>query len=67
MLRILTIGSFLLVLGNVCLADEAIKQAALGKLATDFTATGIDGKEFTLSQKVAGGKNIVLMFSRAHW
>ena len=58
--------SCLLLSGAVCMADESPK-AAVGKPAPDFTATGIDGKEFTLSKKVSGGKNIVLMFSRAHW
>ena len=67
MLRILTIGSCLLVLGNVGLADEAVKEAAIGKPAPDFSATGIDGKQFTLGEKTASGKNVVLMFSRAHW
>jgi hypothetical protein len=67
MLRILTVGSCLLMFGNVCLADEAVKEAAVGKPAPDFSATGIDGEQFTLSEKTASGKNIVLMFSRAHW
>ena len=42
--------------------------AAVGQLAPDFTATGIDGVEFTLAGKLeAGDKNIVLVFSRANW
>lgn len=42
--------------------------AAVGKQAPDFTAIGIDGKEFTLANKLkAGDRNIVLVFSRASW
>lgn len=67
MLRILTIGSCLLMFGNVCFADEAVMEAALGKPAPDFSVTGIDGEQFKLSEKTASGKNVVLMFSRAHW
>ena len=39
-----------------------------GKPAPDFVATGVDGKQFKLSEKLSGNdKNIVLLFSRAHW
>ncbi len=42
--------------------------AAVGKPAPDFTATGIDTKDFTLANKLrAGDRNIVLVFSRASW
>jgi hypothetical protein len=57
--------SCLLLLGAVCFADDA--PPAIGKPAPDFTVTGIDGKQFKLSEKTASGKNIVLMFDRAHW
>ncbi len=57
----------LLLLGAVCLADDAPLGIAIGKPAPDFTVTGIDGKQLKLSEKTASGKNIVLMFSRAHW
>ena len=74
MLRILTVGGCLWLLGyvaftdgHVAIADEVAKKAAVGKPAPDFTVTGIDGNEFKLSQKTAPGKNVVLMFSRAHW
>ena len=47
---------------------EDDKQATVGQAAPDFTATGIDGMEFTLSDKLkAGNRNIVLLFSRASW
>ena len=54
-------------LAGVCSAQEAPVEVKVGKQAPDFTATGIDGKEFKLSQKLASGKHVVLMFSRAHW
>lgn len=42
--------------------------AVVGADAPDFAATGIDGKEFKLSDKLAKkDKNIILLFSRAHW
>ena len=58
--------SCLLLLSAVCLAQDSA-EATVGKPAPDFTATGIDGKDFKLSDKISSGKNIVLMFSRAHW
>jgi hypothetical protein len=67
MLRILTIGSCLLWLGGTSLAADSVQEVTLGSPAPDFTVTGIDGKDFRLSDKMANGKNIVLMFSRAHW
>ena len=66
MIRCMLSVSCLWLLSAVCCADDAAK-VAVGKPAPDFTATGIDGKEFTLAERLAGGKNIVLMFSRAHW
>ena len=42
-------------------------KAEVGKLAPDFVMTGIDGKDFKLSDKTGKGKQIVLMFSRANW
>ena len=56
-----------MLLGAVCLADGAADEVAVGKPAPDLTVTGIDGKQFKLSDKTASGKNVALMFSRAHW
>lgn len=40
----------------------------VGQPAPDFVVIGVDGKPFKLSEKLSGGdKNIVLLFSRAHW
>ena len=67
MKRILMGCGCLLLLGAVCFADDAADAVAVGKPAPDFTVTGIDGKQFKLSDKTATGKNVALMFSRAHW
>ena len=53
--------------GSIASADE-LQNVVVGSAAPDFTATGIDGKPFKLSEKLANqDKNIVLLFSRAHW
>ena len=59
---------------QVVSADEpsatpaANANAEVGKAAPNFTATGIDGEKFQLSDKLkAGKKNVVLIFSRANW
>ena len=64
---------FVRVIACLCLiavaamADETPK-VEIGKPAPDFAVTGIDGKTFKLSDKLAAGdKNIVLLFSRANW
>ena len=67
MKRFVLICSCLLLLGTLCLADDAASEVAVGKPAPDFTVTGIDGKQFKLSEKTGSGKNVALMFSRAHW
>lgn len=66
MIRCMLSVSCLCLLSAVCTAVDLTK-VEIGKPAPNFTATGLDGKDFTLSEKLAGGKNIVLMFSRAHW
>lgn len=43
------------------------EEVVVGKPAPDFSVTGIDGKSFKLSDKTGAGKNVALMFSRAHW
>lgn len=48
-------------------AQDPVAQLLVSAPAPDFSMTGIDGKEVKLSQLTAEGKNIVLMFSRAHW
>ena len=67
MKRILMGCGCLLLLAAVCSAADAADAVAVGKSAPDFTVTGIDGKQFKLSDKTASGKNVALMFSRAHW
>lgn len=47
--------------------SDAKAEVIVGKSAPDFTVTGIDGKQFKLSDKTKAGKNVALMFSRAHW
>ena len=64
--RTLAVGLVLTASPSV-FADE-VHEAKVGQAAPDFTATGIDGKEFKLSEKLKSGeKNIVLLFSRASW
>jgi len=62
------IGAFVLTfLATATFADEPATAVAVGKASPDITMTGIDGKEFKLSDVAKRGKNTVLMFSRAHW
>lgn len=57
----------LLSMGATASADEAMTPA-VGEPAPDFTIQGIDGKTFTLSDRLGDGeRNVVLLFSRAHW
>ena len=56
-----------LLLATVVHAEAPNASLAVGKPAPDFTVTGIDGKEFKLSDVTASGKHVALMFSRAHW
>lgn len=48
-------------------ADGDEGKVEVGKQAPDFVMTGIDGKEFRLSDKIGKENNVVLMFSRANW
>ena len=52
---------------TVCHADPGQNTVEVGKAAPDITMTGIDGKDFKLSEITGSGKNVALMFSRAHW
>ena len=60
-----------LALGLLLFAASAVAQdsakVAVDKAAPDFTVTGIDGKQFKLSDIAKRGKNVALMFSRANW
>ena len=67
MLRTVLISACCTVMPVIASGAEEPKQAVVGQPAANFTVTGIDGKEFQLSDKLAGEKNLVLMFSRAHW
>ena len=60
--RLLCLTATVLFAANSLQAEEV----AVGKPAPDFKATDIDGKEVKLSDWV-GKKQIVLVFSRAHW
>lgn len=48
-------------------SSTTAQDVAVGKKAPDITMTGIDGKEFKLSDAAKQGKNVALMFSRANW
>lgn len=62
----LVIPLILMFICSISVAQES--GVRIGAAAPDFVATGIDGKSFKLSEKLASGeKNIVLLFSRAHW
>lgn len=65
-MRKLLLPITLLFIASTSFAQEDVK-VAVGKQAPDFTVTGIDSKDFKLSDKIGKDKNIVLMFSRAHW
>ena len=51
---------------SISVAQDSPK-ATVGQQAPDFEVTGADGKTFKLSDKAKEGKNVALMFSRAHW
>jgi hypothetical protein len=52
---------------SVACGNDAASEVQVGRAAPDFSVTGIDGKAFKLSDKTKAGKNVALMFSRAHW
>ncbi|RMF40226.1 MAG: hypothetical protein D6753_12115 [Planctomycetota bacterium] len=53
------------VIGGV--SARGAEPLKVGDRAPDFSVTGIDGKQFSLSDKLKSGKHLVLIFSRAHW
>ncbi len=65
MRRLLMAASVMLTAGAY--AQDPTNNVAVGQAAPDFTVTGIDGNRFKLSDKTKAGKNVALMFSRAHW
>ena len=68
MRRLLTAACLLLLpIGLSGKETDGQTKVTVGKQAPDFTVTGIDGKTFKLSDKTKTGKNVALMFSRAHW
>lgn len=64
MFRTAMAGAACLILASVARANE---PAPIGQTAPDITMTGVDGKEFKLSDITSSGKNVALIFSRAHW
>lgn len=42
-------------------------KLTIGSQAPDFVVTGIEGEEFKVLERYGQGKNLVIMFSRAHW
>lgn len=67
MIRAILSAAAMLACCSVSFADE-VPAMQVGQQAPDFTATGLDGKTFRLSDKLKPGrKNIALMFSRANW
>lgn len=68
MIRPANIIGCLLFLGSMAVAEEESSPVLkVGMQAPDMTLTGIDGESFKLSDITARGKNVALMFSRAHW
>ena len=56
--------------GNVTSADNESSsgnELSAGDPAADIVLIGIDSKPFRLSEVIGRGKNVVLIFSRAHW
>ncbi len=67
MMRISLAAGGLFLIASVLIADDPAETVAVNKPAPDFTVKGRDGKQFKLSDKTGSGKNVALMFSRAHW
>ncbi len=62
--RLMLVAGCSLILASCGYAEDPVQ---IGQPAPDFTMTGIDGKEFKLSDITNSGKNVALIFSRAHW
>lgn len=69
MRSVLAVAGCLLMMATVSSAQESSKNSkvAVGKPAPDFAVTGIDGTTMKLSDLTDKGKNVVLLFDRAHW
>ena len=48
-------------------SQSPAKALAEGDAAPDASFIGLNGKAFRLSELTDRGKNVVLVFSRAHW
>ena len=62
----LAAGCFLAIISTLQ-AQDGVDAVKVGAAAPDFTVTGIDGKPIKLSELTGKGKNVVLLFDRAHW
>ncbi|QDT12422.1 hypothetical protein [Planctomycetes bacterium K23_9] len=60
-------GVALAMLATTVFAEAPATKVVVGKAAPDIVMTGIDGEEMKLSDVTKQGKNVALMFSRAHW
>lgn len=63
--RVVLIALFLALTAKSSHAQDS--KLEIGSAAPDFVVTGIDGKEFKVLEKLGQGKNLVILFSRAHW
>ena len=65
---VLAMATCFLAVTTMVRAQDAIPgPIKIGQPAPDFAVTGIDGKSIKLSELTAKGKNVVLLFDRAHW
>ena len=67
LLRTATLCTVALFCPNIWAQQQKTDELTAGTDAPDIILTGIDGKEFKLSDVTGSGKNVALMFSRAHW
>ncbi|MEM8671620.1 MAG: hypothetical protein AAGG48_29140 [Planctomycetota bacterium] len=68
MRNVLTVAACFLSIYSSAIAQEpAAAKVEVGKPAPKFSVGGIDGKPIKLEDLTAKGKNVVLLFDRAHW